>query len=180
MTTLAEHQRAVLDLLKNRVTPLEAEQTVGHMAHAPGIALAREIAVWWRTNALKGNCPLTSSLLTRMGAFEASVEGFYRRANPSPYAEVVAEQFLDMIKRDAHPLVGPMAAFELALGKVRGGDIREFKIVWDRNPDLVVESLALDTPLPAKELDAYVLTVSRDIPGTVRCARLTTQESASA
>jgi hypothetical protein len=100
------------------------------------------------------------------------VEKFYHGQNVSSYVEKAGEQFLQELGGHAHPVVAALAQFELALLKVKQGDSREFTVEWDRNPDAVFACFTSGGELPSPEADRYRTYISRDIPGLVRCDRL--------
>lgn len=150
MTNLAEQQSALLALLKKRPLPVhaQADHYLSRVAESRELNLLREIAVWWRAFGIERNCPHTALLLKRLGRFEPTVEAFYCRHAASPFMEELAAQFLEVMSRDADPLVAAMAGFELAVLRTSQGDPREFDIDWDRNPDDVFIALRSEGPLP--------------------------------
>lgn len=171
-STLAEYQQTMLDLLKGRASAEFADAHLSDVAQSAGLGLLREVAVWWRGFAVENNCPWTSQLLKKLGGFEASVESLYRSQNVSPYVEKAAEQFLLQESSGADPLIAAMARFELALMQVRQGSQEEYCIEWDRNPELVFQSLKSAGDLPLAEASlSYRTYISREIPQLVRCER---------
>ena len=169
---LAEYQKAMLDLLKNRASASFSDPHLAEVVHSPGLGLLREVAVWWRGFAVDSACPWTAGLLKKLGRFESSVEEFYRGQNVSPYVEKAGEEFLFRMSANLEPLVAAMARLELALMRMRQGSSDEYLIEWDRNPDEVFKSLKSAQDLPPTEPDALYRTyVSRDISGLVRCER---------
>jgi hypothetical protein len=177
MSTLADYQRNLRDLIKGRSGPPPGDRHLAEVAGSPGLTLIREIAVWWRTLAVEGSCPWTTRLLKRLGIFQERVNDFYREQNVSPYVEKAGEQFLLELSAHSHPVVSALARFELALLKVRQGDTREYVVDWDRNPDAVFASFTTGHDLPATEAGRYRTYISRDIPGLVRCDRFSKTES---
>ena len=175
-STLAEYQKAMLDLLKSRASTSFTDHHLAEVAQSPGLGLLREVAVWWRGFAVESACPWTAGLLKKLGRFESSVEGFYRGQNVSPYVEKAGEEFLFRMSASPAALVAAMARLELALMRMRQGSSDEYLIEWDRNPDDVFKSLKSAQDLPPAEPDALYRTyVSREIPGLVRCERNTTE-----
>jgi hypothetical protein len=173
MATLAEYQKTMLDLLKSRASAEFADQHISDVAQSAGLGLLREVAVWWRGFAVESNCPWTAQLLKKLGAFEASVESLYRNQNVSPYVEKAAEQFLLQMSSGADPLIAAMARFELALTQVRQGSRQEYCIEWDRNPELLFQSLKSIGDLPVAEASlSYRTYISREIPELVRCEQV--------
>jgi hypothetical protein len=172
MNTLADYQRNLRDLIKGRSGPPPGDEHLAEVAQSPGLEAIREIAVWWRTLAVEEYCPWTSRLLKRLGIFQESVEKFYHGQNVSSYVEKAGEQFLQELGGHAHTVVAALAQFELALLKVKQGDSREFTVEWDRNPDAVFACFTSGGELPPPEADRYRTYISRDVPGLVRCDRL--------
>ena len=169
---LAEYQKAMLDLLKERASAPFSDPHLAEVVHSPGLGLLREVAVWWRGFAVESACPWTAGLLKKLGLYESSVETFYRSQNVSPYVEKAGEEFLFRMSASPEPLVAAMARLELALMRMRQGSSDEYLIEWDRNPDEIFKSLKSAQDLPPPEPDALYRTyVSRDIPGLVRCER---------
>jgi hypothetical protein len=167
---LAEYQKAMLDLLKERVHAPFNDLHLAEVVHSPGLSLLREVAVWWRGFAVESACPWTAGLLKKLGLYESSVETFYRNQNVSPYVEKAGEEFLFRMSASPKPLVAAIARLELALMRMRQGSSDEYLIEWDRNPDDVFKSLKSTQDLPPAEADVLYRTyVSRDIPGLVRC-----------
>lgn len=174
MSTLAEYQKHMRNMLKGRSGPPAGDEHLALVARSPGLALLREISVWWRTLAVESYCPWTSRLLNKLGIFAGCVESFYCSQNVSPYVEKAGEQFLTTIGEHPQPLVAALARFELAILKVKRGDTREYCVEWDRNPDTVFASLLSGGDLPLAEADSYVTHISQAIPGLVSCDRLST------
>lgn len=169
MNSLADYQRSMRDLIKGRPGPNLQDPHLAQVAESPGLALLKDIAVWWRAFAVEGHCVLTTRLLKKLGIFDACVDSFYRTQNVSPYTELAGEQFLLMMKNHSEPLVAAVASFELALLKVKMGDVHEYCIVWDRDPSDVFAGLTSGSDLPAPEPHRrYETYISRDIPGLVR------------
>src|SRR5262249_27434943 len=50
---LAEYQKAMLDLLKERVAVPFSDPHLAEVVHSPGLGLLREVAVWWRGFAVR-------------------------------------------------------------------------------------------------------------------------------
>jgi hypothetical protein len=120
--------------------------------------------------ALESICPWTMRLLKRLGRFECSVEQFCLGQNVSPCAEKAGEQFLFAMSASREPLVLAMARFELALMRVRQGGADEYLVIWDRNPELLFQSLRSGSDLPPVEASVHYRTcIARDIPGLVSC-----------
>lgn len=151
MPSLAEHQRAMLALMKGRPVPQSADAYHAQIAPGKELALLREIAVWWRVLAIERACPSAARLLKRLGLFDSSVERFYRDENVSPYIERASEHFLRYMAGHDDPLVRATVAFEMALARMRRREAGPFTIDWDRNPENVLAALETGAPLPAAE-----------------------------
>jgi len=170
MTTLAEYQKTLLDLMKGRAAAGFTDPHLAELAQSPGLGLLREIAVWWRGFAVETNCPWTAQLLKKLGDFDPKVERFYRGQNVSPYVEKAGEQFLQQMSSSPQPLVAAMARFELALMKVKQGSADKHCVEWDRDPEQVFQFLKSARDLPPTEPGLIYRTyIARDIPELVRC-----------
>jgi hypothetical protein len=176
MSTLAEYQRNLRDLIKGRAGPPPGDRHLAEVAQSPGLTLIREIAVWWRTLAVEGYCPWSTRLLKRLGIFQQSVQEFYRGQNVSSYVEKAGEQFLLELSGHPHPVVAALARFELAILKVKQGDTAEYTVEWDRNPDAVFASFTTGHEVPVSEAYIYRTYISREIPGLVRCDQIPRQD----
>src|SRR5690242_6057071 len=75
---LAEYQKAMLDLLKERDSAPFTDPHLAEVVHSPGLGLLREVAVCWRGFAVESACPWTAGLLKKLGRFDSNVEEFYR------------------------------------------------------------------------------------------------------
>ena len=163
MPSLAEHQRAMLALMKGRPVPPSADAYHARIAPSRELALLREIAVWWRLLTIEGACPSAARLLKRLGIFDSSVERFYRDENVSPYIERASEHFLRHTAGHDDPLVRATIAFETALFRIRRREAGPFTIDWDRNPENVLAALDSGAPIPDAEPGAiYRLHLSAD------------------
>jgi len=170
MNTLAEYQKAMLSLIKGRPTPPVRDRHMAELEQSRGLELLREIAVWWRGFAVESTCPWTARLLKRLGNFETAVTEFYREQNVSPYVARAGEQFLFQMSAHPEPLVNAMARLELALMRVKQGSADEYLVQWDRNPELVFQTLRFGSVLPLAETGVcYAMYISRDIPELARC-----------
>ncbi len=173
MLSLAEHQNAMLDLLKGRPCPPIDDAYLARIEGSPELDLLREVAVFWRMLAIESGCPWLAQLLKRRGELEHAVEAFYRAEDVSPYAERATEQFVSRLSASTDSLIAHMAATEGALIRVRRGDAQPFALDWDRNPNLVFEALGSGGGLPPPEEGCvYRLHIARDLPGLVRCERI--------
>jgi hypothetical protein len=171
MTQLERHQRGVLALIKNRAITLN-DSYLELVAGSPGLAMLREIAIWWRALQLEAQCRFTSRLLKRLGRFDEMVLAYFNSNPSSPFIEELSRDFLDWLRNNRDPLIRAVSQFELAFIQARAGASNGFQIVWDRHPDLVM--LALDTgrELPDEDRDyVYHMEVGSGIPVPVSCTR---------
>lgn len=174
MDTLAEYEKSLRDLIKGRSRLPSDDRYFAQVALSPGLAVVQKSAVWWLAMAVERHCVWTVRLLKRLGAFHSCVAAFYRERSPSPYAEKAAEQFLDHTSEFSESLARTLAGFELAVQRVRRGDMEEYCLEWDRNPDTVFACLLSGAELPAPEAGSRYLTyVSTQIRGFVRCDHIT-------
>ncbi len=148
MTALAEYQRHIRDLLKNRTVGEPDDPHLKAVARSPELLLLRDIAVWWRELAVNGQCTWTTRLLRQYGTFHSVVESFYCEVKVSSYMERAGEQFLDWLSSHEDPVIASLAQFERAVSKVRQGDPGEYRISWDRNPDDLLACLKSGSPPP--------------------------------
>lgn len=170
MTSLAEQQLTIRELIKGRFAGTPDDPYLTRVAGSAGLAMIREIAIWWRAQNIEAGCIWTSLLLKRRGVFEQRVEVFFHRSLGSAFIEDTVEDFLSGFTHDADSLTAAVAAFELAVLKAKGGDDREFRITWDRPPERVFETLASGRSLPpADTRQRYETYVCHRIPGFVRC-----------
>jgi hypothetical protein len=173
MGNLAEQQRTILHLLKGRAHQPIEDPYLAEVARSPGFAFMREIALFWRTEAVEATCRWTSRLLKRLGTFDQSIASFYSDENVSPYKGKAGEQFLVRMSRHGEPLIAAMAKFELAFTRIRQGAKNKFRIEWDRDPDGVFRSLITGKKLPPAACDYfYRMYISRSLRGLVKCNRV--------
>jgi hypothetical protein len=169
---LAEHQRAMRDLLKGRAAAPEGDTYLAEVARSDGLALLREVALWWLKLDIEQHCESTARFLKRVDALQSCVERFYREERVASFGESGVERFLDWLRRDARePLLLSLTGFDLALARLRRGEDGPFPIDWDRDPEAVFAALASDAALPAPG-PAYRLHIGREFPGLVRCERV--------
>lgn len=119
---------------------------------SPQLQLVREIALWWRAKGLEEYCVLTTRLLKRLGAFDRLVAGFFGQFGAFPYVEEQAYRFLEFAGEDRTdlkipPLIASVAAFELALLRVKRGSVERYEVHWPCDPAPVIAALVNDEPL---------------------------------
>ena len=169
MKRLEQQQRGLLELIKARRTP-RPDSSLQHLACSSGLAMVREIALWWRAFQLEAQCPFSSRLLKRLGRFDEAVAAYFNNNATSPFVEELSVDFLTWLAADENPLVRTLSLFERALLEVRSGSPENFEIVWDRHPDTVFQAITDGREMPAREADRlYRMRVSRDVPQFVSC-----------
>jgi hypothetical protein len=171
MTPLELQQRGLLDLIKRRgATP--TDPYLSCVAGSPGLAMIREIAIWWREFQISVQCYFSSHLLKHLGSFDSLVTNYFNGRATSPFVEALSREFLLFLQDQANPLVRSVSEFERAFLEVRAGSQESFEVLWDRNPDAVFLALNSGGPLPARESSCvYRLRIGRDLPGTFQCTR---------
>ena len=171
MTLLERHQRGVLALIKNRDIPI-SDSYLERVAGSPGLAMLREIAIWWRALQLEAQCRFTSRLLKRLSRFDEMVLAYFNNNPSSPFIEELSRDFLDWLKSDRESLVRAVSQFELAFIQARAGASNSVEIEWDRHPDLVILALDTGSELPAEDTQfTYQMQVGSGIPVPVSCMR---------
>jgi hypothetical protein len=175
MTRLELQQRGLLDLVKNRgATP--DDPYLRRVADSRGLAMVREIALWWRAFQLEGQCRFTSRLLKRMACFDALIAGYFNNNATSPFIEELSRDFLTSLRVHDDGLIRAVSQFEYAFLEVRAGSAGTFEIVWDRHPDLVFLALENGSELPIPEPGSrYRMRIGRDVPRTIACTRESAQ-----
>lgn len=171
MTPLELQQRGLLDLVKNRGAPPD-DPYLRRVAGSRGLAMVREIAVWWRAFQLEGQCRFTSRLLKRMACFDALVTKYFNNNATSPFIEELGHDFLNSLRMHDDRLIRAVSQFEYAFLEVRAGSAETFEIVWDRHPDFVFLALSNGSELPPSEPGSqYRMRVARDLPRKIACTR---------
>src|SRR5258708_24911603 len=87
MTALAEYQRHIRDLLKNRTVGEPDDPHLNAAARSPELLLLRDIAVWWRELAVNGQCTQTTPLLRQYEPFLSVVQPFFCEVKVSSYID---------------------------------------------------------------------------------------------
>src|SRR5258708_29766076 len=87
MTALAEYQRHIRDLLKNRTVGEPDDPHLKEVARSPELLLLRDIAVWWRELAVNGQFTGPTRLLRQYGTFHSVVASFFFEVKVSYYIE---------------------------------------------------------------------------------------------
>jgi hypothetical protein len=171
MTQLERQQRGLLALIKNRSAPLD-DPYLQRVADSDGLAMIREIAIWWRALQLEAQCRFTSRLLKHLGCFENVVLTYFNNNLTSPFIEELSRDFLLHLQNSADPLIRALSQFEWALLQVLAGSSESFEVLWDRHPDVVFLALDKGDELPAHDcVYRYRTRIARDIPFFVSCTR---------
>jgi hypothetical protein len=171
MTRLERQQRGLLDLIKKRGAPSD-DAYLQQLTGSRELAMVREIALWWRRFQLEDQCPFTSRLLKRLGAFEAMVATYFSQNATFPFVEELSRDFLSWLRNDRNQLIQAVSQFERALMEVRAGSAETFEVLWDRHPDLVLRALDQGSELPAPEQEClYRMRIDRDLPHMIACTR---------
>jgi hypothetical protein len=171
MMSLELQQRGLLDLVKGRGA-LPADPYLRRVAGSRGLAMVREIAVWWRTFQLEAQCRFTSRLLKRLKCFGPLVTSYFNNNTTSPFIEELSRDFLSSLRLHEDRLVHAVSQFEYALLQARSGSAETFEILWDRHPDLVFLALENGSELPPPEPGyIYHMRVARNLPRLVACTR---------
>jgi hypothetical protein len=170
MTSLAEHQRALLDLMRGRAPAARGDPYLARVAGSRELAFLREVSLFWCAVGVRSTCPWTARWLDRQGAFNDAIVAFHSGEDVSPYIETAGRQFLARFLTHPDPLAAALAAFELALLRVQAGETGVFRCDWPCNPDAVILALRTDGALPAAEPDRiYRLEISRAFSELMRC-----------
>jgi hypothetical protein len=169
---LEDYERGMLSLIKGRGAPPD-HPDLQAVAVSPGLAVTREIALFWRRFGIQTQCRFTYRLLTRLGAFESLIASYFDSNPTSPFVEQLGLSFLRSLEDHEHALVRAVAQFELAVMRVKGDGTGAFEILWDRHPDDVF--LALETGGDLPEADAgslYLLRIAGASGDFITCSRL--------
>lgn len=139
---LAEQQRRLVALIKNRPLDPHADPYLAAVAASSALSMVREIGMWWSGFAIEQWCPLTSAALRAADRFDSEIELF--AADPALPAALVplSTRFLDRCGADADPLVASVAQFEAAVRIATDGSTSiDVVIEWDRDPEVVLDAL---------------------------------------
>jgi hypothetical protein len=146
-TSLIELQRSLADLLRGD-PPRSDHPYLAAVAASTQLGVTREVVVWWRAFGVSRACPLTATLLRRLGAWDRFIVAFVRRVPISPYVEVLADRFLDYAAGCEEPLVASVAGFEQAFRDARHGRPAAVTIDWPCDPSAALLWLASPTAVP--------------------------------
>ena len=164
---LSEHQRKLLGMIKGTYHPTGADEPyLQALTGSDSLSLVREIATWWRIYDLERYCALTSRLLKQRRVYETTVDRFVKTHAISPYINELGEAFLQDLSDSEDGLLAELAAFELALTRVKRGSPNTYTLLWQHDPTALLTSLVNETPVQdgAPQGD-YRVTVSAGLPG---------------
>ncbi|MEO1259758.1 MAG: hypothetical protein AAFZ15_13280 [Bacteroidota bacterium] len=164
---IATFQQNIKHLLKEgRLTAAANDVYFKKLKDSESLQMVKEIALWWRAYLLENYCPLTAGLLKRDHLYDRAIASFYKHNNVSSFIEEAGQSFLGyMAKGTEGALVTALASFELALIRVKGGDQNTYSVAWSVNPYDILHALFSEGPLPEKDGDTYLTTISRELDG---------------
>jgi hypothetical protein len=167
VTSIAEHQRAMLALIVADSTASIDDPYAAAIADSLPLDVVRDIADSWRRFALQRLCPLTWRLMEQRGRLDHHFALLAQRPGLSPFLQILARQFLDQVGDETEDaLEAAVARFERVMidappaGEVDSGegDIRmstEVVIDWPCDPEQVLGRLATGEPLGAPTPGRY-------------------------
>jgi hypothetical protein len=165
---LAQHQRKLLGLFRSTYQVSQDDDPYIHqVAQSKDLEEGRRNIFLWRIWVLERTAVLTVNLLKRRNLLEQAVAGFMKQCNISPYRDTQTPAFLEVMSADPDPLIASVAQFELALIKVKQGDLRLYTIPWNcADPVAVLNALARDLPFDDDAPAAVCqILVSHGLPG---------------
>ena len=160
--TLAEHQRAMRDLIQGRA--VAPDPYVEMAGRSIGLDVTRDTIRGWRVFRLAQSCRLTTAALRDRGRLD-EVLAVVERPPVSPFIEEMASAFLDAAATLGDEVVTSVAAFERALLR---DEATETSVDWPCNPYDVLAPLLQGGPLPPLAYVPHRTLVSRSIPGRFR------------
>lgn len=160
--SLAEHQRAMRDLLRG--SAIADDPYIAAAAASPGLDVTRDTIRGWRRFRLDRHCRLTTAMARRSGVYDELLETL-DRAPASPYIEELSASFLDAALASSDPLVTTIAAFERAL---LGDDDAEKTVEWPCDPYPILGALLQGEDVPDVPRAPHRTIVSRAIAGYFR------------
>lgn len=155
--TLAEHQRAMRDLIAGRA--IAADPYVEAASRSVGLTVTRDTIRGWRVFRLGQNCPLTTAILRARGRYDDVLDA----AGASPFIEELSRAFLTKAIALGDELIASVAAFELALMSDE-----ETIVDWPCDPYEVLAALLCGTDTPVCAPMLHRTLVSRAMPGRFR------------
>jgi hypothetical protein len=175
---LASHQRKLLGLIRcNYQARADDGAYIQRVAQSKELQEARRNIFLWRIYVLERTCLLTFTLLKRRNLLEETLSAFISRHNISPFRETQAPDFLEALRGHHDSLIASVAQFELALLKVRNGDLGVYVVPWNIEPHGILNSLAKDLPLDDRVPEGeYEILIARDLPSQFQIVRVRTDE----
>jgi hypothetical protein len=166
----AEHQRKLLAMIKGTYSTSTADDPyLRRVADSEGLAIAREVATFWRIYDMERYCVLTSRLLKARGVYEETVDAYVRTHALSAFINEVGESFLLSLAEGADSMLAEVARFELALTRVKRGDPASYTLEWEHDPARVLACLVQEIPIePVDAAGRARVVVSAGIPGGFR------------
>lgn len=171
---IAAHQRKLLGLIRSTYQAGDSDDAyIQRVATSKDLEEAQRNIFLWRIYVLERTARLTFNLLKRRNLLEAALSSFIERHNISPFRETQAPAFLEEMSRHSDGLIAAVAQFELALSKVREGDMGRYAVQWNVEPHGILNSLAKDLPLEEDAPEGiYQILVSYDLPHQFRIVTL--------
>jgi hypothetical protein len=169
MTELEVQPRGLLDLIKGR-NPSPDDPYLRLVAKSRGLAMLREIALWWRAFQVESRCRFTSRLLKRRGIFHSLIEDYFESNPTPPFIEDLSREFLHSLRAHTDSLVRSVSQFEYGFLEVRAGSAQAFEVFWDRHPDFVLRAIDDSTEIPGPEIGRiYRMQIDRVLPRFFAC-----------
>jgi hypothetical protein len=164
---LATHQRKLLGLFRTTYkVSADDDPYIHKVAHSKDLVEGRGNIFLWRVFVLERTCALTATLLRQRNILEETLHTFIANNNISPFRETQAPAFLESLRSHPDHLIASVSRFELALMKVREGDLGFYAIAWKLDPHSILNSLAKNLPLKTAAPQGFYQTlVSRKIAG---------------
>jgi hypothetical protein len=153
MTAVAGHQRALLGLIAHDALASVDDPYAASIAGSVPLDVVRDIADSWRRFALQRQCPLTWRLMEQRGRLDHHFARLARQPGLSPFLQIMARQFLDLVTDAAgDPLEAAVARFERVLidappAAADGTSGTDVVIDWPCDPEEVLGHLATGAPL---------------------------------
>lgn len=144
-------QTGLCSLIKSKPdATLLQDDYLRFVAESHHLALVKKIALWWRKIQIEGYCHLTSRLLKSHDKLDHYLVGFFSEKNYSPFRDEVGKQFLEYLAESGtDKMLRLVAAFELALIRVKTGEQVAYTGYWPYEPYTIINGL-LAGPLSEK------------------------------
>ncbi len=166
MMDLETLQRRLFDLIRNSENTDEDEPYLRLVQHSQHLKVMRSIIFQWKAYEIEQYCIFTTALLKRKGLFDEAVQTFLENASLSPFIEKLGTMFLEEMSNHTDMLIASLAQFELALLKIKQGDVGTYVIEWDYNPYALLEALLHNMPLEEQRgIGSFRTVLAKDLPG---------------